>query len=412
MNNSNKTNRELRKNRGDSQRLTKEIFIDRAITTHGDRYDYSKVEYINYHTNVSIICKKHGCFSQRPSLHLKGAGCPMCVHEKTGKRFSSTKDSFIKKSIEKFGDKFDYSNVMYKSSNIPVELICPKHGRILIKPGRHLRLVYGCPICGKENSHIKRRTTTEEFISKAKEVHGSKYDYSKVEYTNNRDKVEIICPIHGSFFQTPLSHLTGNGCWNCSYNERKNIIFGVGINDLEIATTGDKIIKSYSAWRNMIERCYSNEFQKRRKSYKGCTVCEEWHKYSNFKKWYDENVPDGYDIDKDLSQCGKRGTLYSPETCVALPPELNSMIVKRRTVRGKYPIGVSIRNKKYYTAFFGDGKKQIYIGCFPDQHTAFLAYKQAKENHVKKVADEYFSKGLITEHVKDLLYKFEVFEDD
>lgn len=412
-NNSNSLNTEFHKKINNSQRFTKEIFIEKAIKIHGTKYDYSKVEYKNYHTKVEIICRKHGAFIQEPAVHLSGsAGCPMCVHEKTRERFSDTTESFIKKSKEKFGDKFDYSNVVYKNSNIQVELICPKHGRISIKPGHHLRLVYGCPLCGKENSHIKRRTTTEEFISRAKEVHGGKYDYSKTVYVKQAKKVEIECPIHGSFLQYPSAHLAGNGCWECSYNDRKNLIFGVGVNDLEGETKNSKMPKSYSAWRGMLARCYSKEFLKKRTSYKGCTVCEEWHKYSNFKKWYDENIPDGYDIDKDLSQCGKRGILYSPKTCVALPSELNTLIVKNRTKRGKYPIGVSVMNYKYYTAAYSDGAQRIYIGSFPDAHSAFLAYKKAKESHTKKIADEYFSKGLITEHVKDLLYKFEVFEDD
>jgi hypothetical protein len=413
VNNSSDRNEKPRKKRGDSQRFTKEIFIEKAMKIHGDKYDYSKVEYKNYHTKVEIICRKHGAFIQAPALHLSGAaGCPMCAHEKTGTRFSDTIDSFIKKSKEKFGDKFDYSNVVYKNSNNPVELICHKHGAISIKPNYHLQSPYGCPICGKENSNYKRRKTTEEFIAKANEVHGFKYDYSKTVYVNPKRKVEIICPIHGSFLQDPSAHLMGNGCWKCSYNERKNIIFGVGINDLEGATINGEMPKSYCVWRNMIQRCYSKEFLKKRTSYKGCTVCEEWHKYSNFKKWYDENVPEGYDIDKDLSQCGKRGILYSPETCVALPSELNTLIVKNRSKRGKYPIGVSVMNYKYYTAAYSDGTQRIYIGSFPDAHSAFFAYKKAKESHVKKMADEYFSKGLITEHVKDLLYKFEVFEDD
>lgn len=127
VNNSSDRNEKPRKKRGDSQRFTKEIFIEKAMKIHGDKYDYSKVEYKNYHTKVEIICRKHGAFIQAPALHLSGAaGCPMCAHEKTGTRFSDTIDSFIKKSKEKFGDKFDYSNVVYKNSNNPVELICHK----------------------------------------------------------------------------------------------------------------------------------------------------------------------------------------------------------------------------------------------------------------------------------------------
>lgn len=84
---------------------------------------------------------------------------------------------------------------------------------------------------------------------------------------------------------------------------------------------------SFNCWSAMLERCYSKRYQKERSTYKGCIVCDEWHNYQNFAKWYEENYPkDGekYQLDKDLSCYGDRGKLYSPETCIFVTPEINT----------------------------------------------------------------------------------------
>ena len=125
-----------------------------------------------------------------------------------------TTESIIQRFIDKRGDEYDYSNVIYKNMHTTVAIKCKIHGTFYQTPHNHLKGA-GCPECAKKRVADGRRMTREEFIRRAREVHGNKYDYSKIEYINNRTKVCIICPIHGEFWQTPFEHLRG-GCKQCA----------------------------------------------------------------------------------------------------------------------------------------------------------------------------------------------------
>lgn len=119
-------------------------------------------------------------------------------------------DDFIRMAKEVHGDKYDYSKTVYSKMRDKVCIICPEHGEFWQKAQHHINGV-GCPECS--GRHIM---TTEEFIKKAKEVHGDKYDYSKVVYKGTDTLVTIICPEHGEFTQTPYHHLRRrHGCPNC-----------------------------------------------------------------------------------------------------------------------------------------------------------------------------------------------------
>lgn len=194
------------------RKLTKEEFIDKARNVHGDEYDYSNVNYTNNRTKIEIICHIHGSFWQTPGMHLSGNGCPECAPN-----MKSTTERFIKKAKEIHGDRYDHSEVEYINSKKKVKIICRKHGPFWQTPGGHLG-GQGCPECGGV-----KRPTTEEFKKKAVDVHGNKHDYSKVKYTNKDEKVEIICPIHGTFWQTPHSHLSGQGCPECGGTKKLTI---------------------------------------------------------------------------------------------------------------------------------------------------------------------------------------------
>ena len=164
------------------KKKTKEEFIKEARELHGDKYDYSKVEYIGALKKVCIICPEHGKFWQEASGHLKGQGCPKC----SGK-YIPTIEEWIEKARKVHGDKYDYSKVKYIDSKSKVCIICPIHGGFEQTPHNHLG-GQGCPTCGK------CIPTKEEWIAEARKVHGDKYDYSKVDYVNSRTKVCIICP--------------------------------------------------------------------------------------------------------------------------------------------------------------------------------------------------------------------------
>jgi len=195
-------------------------FIEKAKKIHGDKYDYSKVEYINNHTKVCIICPEHGEFWQTPNNHLHDYGCPKCKSDKIGLLKRKDIVNFIKEAKKVHGDKYDYSKVEYKNNSTKVCIICPEHGEFWQTPNHHLQ-GHGCPIC----KNVKK-SNTDEFIEKAKKIHGDKYDYSKVEYINNHTKVCIICPVHGEFWQTPKNHLKGQGCNKCAihYRNQKNAL--------------------------------------------------------------------------------------------------------------------------------------------------------------------------------------------
>ena len=130
-----------------------------------------------------------------------------------GKR--STTEKYIEKAIKKHGDKYDYSKVIYVHSMEPVEIICSQHGSFNIIASSHLS-GKGCQKCGRDGA----KGTTEDFVTKAKELYGDRFDYSKTVYTTLRTKLEITCREHGPFNLYPFNHLKGNGgCRECSGNK-------------------------------------------------------------------------------------------------------------------------------------------------------------------------------------------------
>lgn len=264
---------------GKTTKLTTEEFIKRARKVYGDKYDYSATEYINKNTKVKIICKIHGEFEKYPLDFLKGQGCQKCSLENRSKKRALTTEQFIKRAKSIHGDKYDYSKVNYINMYEKVCIICPEHGEFWMTPNAHIvnkencpkcsshyqytlqewverfkqthgdKYNYslllengfigdkfdaicpkhgvftssktnhlkgqGCPKCGREKANLSLKSTTEEFIEKAKMIHGDKYDYSKVNYIDCRTKICIICPIHGEFWQKPNDHLNGCGCQVC-----------------------------------------------------------------------------------------------------------------------------------------------------------------------------------------------------
>jgi Zn finger protein HypA/HybF involved in hydrogenase expression len=181
---------------------TTEDFIKRSKSTHGDKYDYSESNYINAKTKIKINCKKHGPFYQIPRNHIRGHDCPKCSG------CYMDKDYFILKSEEIHNKKYDYQYIKYTNNTTKVDIICPIHNVFQQKPKDHL-LGKGCPKCGGKN------IDTNDFIMKAKIIHGDKYDYNQSHYINATTKLKINCRKHGLFEQSPNPHLNGKGCPNC-----------------------------------------------------------------------------------------------------------------------------------------------------------------------------------------------------
>ena len=248
-----------------------------------------------------------------------------------------------------------------------------------------------------------KKKTTSQFITEAIAIHGNKYDYSKVEYIDTHTKVCIICLIHGEFWAIPCDHLHHHGCPHCARESQKELVYGVGHNDL-LYTRG---MPSYVAWTSMLERCYSPRYQSQKPTYKGCSVCKEWLTFSNFKKWFEDpqnGYQEGYVLDKDILIKGNK--IYSPQTCCIIPKEINSLFVKPVSRDRILPIGVNKVKSGRYQARFGAGRKNI--GVFDAPEEAFNAYKDFKERYIKSIAEKYFQEGKITDKVYDALMKYEV----
>jgi hypothetical protein len=188
-----------------SQNNKTDTFISKAKKIHGDKYEYSKVNYVNAKTKVTIICKTHGEFTQTPSNHLNRHNCQKCANN-----FKGNTEIFIEKAKQIHGDRYVYSKVNYVNADTQVLIICKEHGEFTQIPDFHINRKCGCPKC---SNNVK--FSLLEFIDKANQIHNNKYVYSKVEYSNNRKHIIIICKKHGEFTQIPFVHLLGHGCPSC-----------------------------------------------------------------------------------------------------------------------------------------------------------------------------------------------------
>lgn len=257
---------------------------------------------------------------------------------------------------------------------------------------------------------MPKKITQEEFINRAKLIHGDKYDYSEVNYINSSTKVKIICPIHGGFEQIPNNHLRGVGCFRCKYEDAKSLVYGVGINDYPYSVfISKKHIKSYACWRSMLSRCYNVSYQKKQPTYIDCFVCDEWLVFSNFKNWFDKNYIEGFHLDKDILIQGNKE--YSPNTCCFVPQHINNLLTDHHSARGEYKIGVRYSKKlnKFLARYCCNGES-IHIGCYSTEEEAHEAYKQAKYAEIKRVATEALENGYIDKKVYVALLSYKISE--
>lgn len=172
-------------------------------------------------------------------------------------------------------------------------------------------------------------------------------------------------------------------------------IYGVGILGTKYPTMVNGVItKEYILWNHMLERCYSNTYQKKHPTYIGCEASENFKSFEYFYEWCHRQVGfgnEGWHLDKDLLTKGDK--VYSENTCVFLPQEINKVLTKREVSRGNHLIGVCWCNtKKAFVARVSKNKgKQEFLGRFKTEIEAFNAYKQAKEAFVKEQANKWKS---------------------
>lgn len=263
------------KNKGGVKYTTNDV-VEQFIEIHGDLYDYSLVEYKNSSGSIKIICKKHGCFEQLPSVHKMGSGCPKCVgkclsqdelllllenknwnhikyidglynkkskcnfycekHGEFTKSFETVLNSKhgctkcsnksigvklrcdtlkIEKTVNETG-KFDFVSARRSGTKWLVTVKCNLHDTVEERPYYGIKSSVGCSKCLFEYKQKDRLYSTEDFIKKASAVHDFKYSYETTVYKTSRDKVTVTCPIHGNFLIGANKHMMGGGCKQCT----------------------------------------------------------------------------------------------------------------------------------------------------------------------------------------------------
>lgn len=240
------------------------------------------------------------------------------------------------------------------------------------------------------------------------------YSITIVEYTNAHN---IVVQFNDNVRTKKSTTYTQFKRRNIRYPYHRSV-YGVGYRgEGKYSSTNldGKKTKCYETWCNMFKRCYSENYQSKRPTYKDCTVCEEWHNFQNFAKWFEENYyeinNEQMHLDKDILVKGNK--IYSPETCVFVPKTINSLFTKRQNDRGSLPIGVSYdRDSNKYLSHCNNciTRKQIKLGKFLQVDDAFLEYKKYKEDHVKEVANLYV--GKIPNELYKAMVNYEVSKND
>lgn len=193
---------------------TTEQFIHQANKKHNNLYDYSKVCYDGDEHKISIICRTHGEFTQRPSHHLSGKGCKKCMCDKIGNLKRKPEMLFLEQCNMIHKDFYNYNKTIYRGKLYNMIVTCPIHGDFEIRADNH-HSGSGCKECFLILNRERQKMGSDEFIRRSKILHKEKYTYEGLIYSNLETKVKITCPIHGVFNQSPMVHLNNSGCPKC-----------------------------------------------------------------------------------------------------------------------------------------------------------------------------------------------------
>ena len=232
---------------------------------------------------------------------------------------------------------------------------------------------------------------------------------------NGQRDIDVYFPKYNWTFYNTHYSIFKKGNIKCPYEPR---VFGIGYigegkySYLTLKNEEKKHSKCYNTWKDMLKRCYDKKYQSKKPTYIGCTVCEEWHNFQNFAKWYEENY---YEVDSETMHLDKdilikNNKIYSSQTCTFVPQRINSLF-KKSYKQNNLPIGVSWINRdsvyrSYCSIYKNNKQKNVYLGDFINKEQAFQCYKRFKENYIKEVAEEY--KNLIPTKLYEAMYKYEV----
>ena len=231
-----------------------------------------------------------------------------------------------------------------------------------------------------------------------------------ISYDNARDIVVEFQDEHKAKIKTEYNNYKKGNVKNPYYPS----VYGAGIIGDKYQTCNLNQSKEYKIWSSMLQRCFDEQTKKKWAAYGNTDCCDEWllfenfydwlHNQDNFEQWLNG---ERWDIDKDILIKGNK--IYSPERCLLIPHNVNSLFTKSDRARGKYPIGVVKRGEKYQASCQNMlvGKRQ-HLGTFDSPQNAFKAYKKYKENLIKQVAKQEYEKGNITERCYKAMLDYQV----
>ena len=195
-----------RKKVGDKMRDNKASFIEKARKQHGDKYNYSEVDYVDSSTLVTIICPEHERFSQRPHTHQNGAGCRKCGNIISGNTHRKSREQFIEEANIAHNNFYNYDKFVLVNRKTAGTIICPIHGEFKQTPDNHLHQKSGCTDCGRITQGPKKRTQ-DSIIKQAQENWNNLYTYLNFVYTGYHTKSLVTCETHGDFLTGVWDHL-------------------------------------------------------------------------------------------------------------------------------------------------------------------------------------------------------------
>lgn len=219
----------------------------------GTKFDYSKSIFIGMKDNITIICKEHGEFIQTPQMHLSSKfGCPKCATSNKVVPNRRSQESFIKDIDRAQNGNYALSNINFITTHSRYEFVCKIHNIAFKQKGSDaLSGKCGCSLCKSERSSKRQMKSQEQWLEESTLFHKGKFDYSLVNYTGNKNRVQIICPTHGVFEQIAQQHLQ-HGCDKCArdlsaierYKDTPTKFYSFKYNDLyKIGVTTREIVK-------------------------------------------------------------------------------------------------------------------------------------------------------------------------